>query len=201
MIFLYCVFHIVSIFEKVPKFIYFLTRKMSNTTDKRSSSEISSETPIETLSEVNEENQRPKRARCEISRYGERESDVNDDSLFDAADKEAVTPSPSVSDLTTTSSSSSVSDSVDLSGLSPGELLIYKKMCSFEQILNRIDSRMTNIEVQISILKNGKQTLQKPDPEMMLKCGLPLADKSNLDDFEFHLLTLEFETQVVSATC
>lgn len=171
---------------------------MSNTTDKSTSSEISSEIPIGTLSEGNEENQRPKRTRCEMVRYGERENDVNDDSLFDAADKEAVTPSPSVSDLTTTSSSSSVSDSVDLSSLSPGELLIYKKMCRFEQILNRIDSRMTNFEVQMSILKNGKQTLQKPDPEMMLKCGLPLANQSNLNDFEFRLLTLEFETQVVS---
>lgn len=33
---------------------------------------------------------------------------------------------------------------------------------------------------------------------MMLKCGFPLANITNLNDFEFNLFTLKFETQVVS---
>lgn len=168
---------------------------MSNTTEKRSSSEISSETQIETLSENDKENQRPKRIRSEVVRYGERANEVNDDSLFDEADNEAATQSSTVSDLTTTATTPSRSDSIDLSGMSPGELLIYKKICSLEQFLNRIDSRITNIEVEVN---DKKQSLQKPDREMMLKCGFPLASKSDLDDLEFRLLTLEFETQVVS---
>lgn len=166
---------------------------MPNATEKSSSSQ----NPAETLSNGNKENQRPKRTRTEMIRYGQRENEVNDDALFDEADELAAGRITSVSDcdLTTTSISSPTSDSHDLSGMSPGELIIYKKVCRLEQILNRIDSRITNIEVRV---QHSKQALQKPDREMMLECGFPLANKSKLDDFEFNLLSLEYETQVVS---
>lgn len=138
-------------------------------------------------------------------RFGISETDENDDDLFVAAD--LGDPDEQLDSVVIISTETTVSDPLqqpnvnamsmdDTSALSPGELIIYRKLCKVESDCNRLEKRLRSIEENVEINK-AKEPVNQLDKATLLEFGLPMKTEQALNDFEFNLLNVEFETKLV----
>lgn len=132
-----------------------------------------------------------RRIRRAVNRYGVAESDINDDAMFDDADL-----SSNMCVETQSQSSSQSEQDEDLSVLSPGQSLIYKKLCKLEVYYKRLDDRLRNVELH-TVSSNAKQPIKRLDKASLVEYGLPLKLEQNLNDFESSLSNLDMETKLV----
>lgn len=131
----------------------------------------------------------PKRQRKSPDRFGNNK-EKNDDELLDEAER-----SSSVTVVDASIETEVISHSEDITILTPGELIMYKKLCLLETTCKRIDSRLRDVEVQVNT--NTKTALNKLDTAGLVEFGLPVKNEDNFNDLEFKLLNSDFENKLV----
>lgn len=146
----------------------------------------------------NDANQRPKRPRKQINRYGLTEDEENDDSLFDQIDAQTneTTETCPTTDKLDTQPTECIDPSI-ASKLTFGEKILFQKLIEVSTDIKVLQKSLLVLELNQRKAEITTHNLNSVDDELLQQIGLPLANEENMTDFNNKLKKKAFWTVVV----